>query len=309
MSTFFILLISSAFVYVLFTPPAPSGVVEEEVFIEGDETIEVGPYEYREHIEAVLVVADIFVLLIASIFSYAFARRTLRPIEEMRAREERFMADVAHELRTPLAVMRSGNDTVLRKPRSPQEYERFIRESNDEVKRLAGLTEGLLTLLTNERERAEACADVDFGALARREVARFASYAAERSVSLSADRTEEVIVHADAGSLVQLVQNLLKNAVDYNRPGGTVTVHIVRDGLDAVLSVRDTGVGIAETAQRHVFDRFYKVDEARSDVTRGAGLGLAIARDIARRFGGDIALESAPGAGSTFTVRLPLAHS
>ena len=308
LSTLGILVVTSSIILTLFTPPTPaatpittSPVLNHE---RGGHT-EVSRYEFREHLRDVVVVSDIFVLLLASLLSYFFARRTLQPIEDVYKRQTQFVSDVAHELRTPLAVMRSGAETMLRQERSAAEYRDFITDSHDEVLRLGRLTDQLLALLSSRQSERELTA-VDLDEIAAATTKRQQAYADDHHITLTYTGDASATILGDRDQLTQLLQNLIKNALDYNTEQGTVDVSLDTDDNRVTLTVRDTGIGIDPALQDRLFDRFYKVDAARSG-EGGAGLGLSIVKEIADRHHGEIALSSTPGTGTTIAISFPAA--
>ncbi len=307
---FIVLIISSVTILTLFTAkPAPI-VIE---YTNGSTTYDIDSggsefsfSELREHLEAVVILVDVGILILASIASYSLARRTLRPIEVVYKKQEQFMGDVAHELRTPLAVMKSGAEAALRKDRSVTEYIGFVRELLEEVNRMALLTDNLLFLLKNKSMGAVTYEPVDIARIAALQVNAFRDYAAEKQVTITLQAEETAVVRCIPGSIVQLFQNLIKNAIDYNVPGGTVSVQIKPEPHDVLIIVSDTGIGMSSADQNRVFERFYKADTARTQTkSSGTGLGLSIVRDIVDAHEGIIDISSTLGVGSTFTIRLP----
>jgi heavy metal sensor kinase len=225
-------------------------------------------------------------------------------------RQEQFVADAAHELRGPLAAVRSAIEVAISHDRSVDEYRETLAEVLDEACGLSKLANDLLTL-------AEACDDsrprpterVDLAAIARQSVAMFTAAAEERGLSIDLTTSGTTIVAGDAPQLRQVLGNLLDNAIRFTPPGGHLQLAVGADApTDTVtLTVADTGIGIAAAHLGHVFERFYKVDAARShdDDGRSGGLGLPICKAIVERHGGAIAVASQPGSGTTVTVRLP----
>ena len=239
--------------------------------------------------------------------------RLARTFDEMIARldsafrrQRQFTADASHELRTPLTVMKGQVDVALQKDRESQEYRRVLEAVNDEVDRLIRLAESLLTLTRADAGEipleleAVGVADLLAGA-----VDQARSTAIQRGVDLLYVLGDSATVRADEGLLLQLILNLLDNATKYTPAGGEVSVGWNVTGDRTGLWVRDSGKGIPEEHIPLIFDRFYRVDQARGRSEGGVGLGLAISRWIAEAHGGSIHVESAPGNGSTFTVLLP----
>jgi two-component system, OmpR family, heavy metal sensor histidine kinase CusS len=232
----------------------------------------------------------------------------LARLEESFKQQQRFIADASHELRTPLAVLRGETEVALEKERGPDDYRQSLSLIKDEAERLSRIVEDLFILaqqpidaptLMNERiVLNEIVADC---------VRAAQVLAARKAVRLSANGgAQPLTLRGDDELLKRMLLNLLDNAVKYTPEGGEISVELT--GLDgkARIVVRDTGQGIPEKDQPHIFDRFYRVDTARSRALGGAGLGLSIAHMIVKAHGGEIGVASAPGRGSVFTVELPL---
>jgi heavy metal sensor kinase len=220
-------------------------------------------------------------------------------------RQARFTADASHELRTPLAILRSHAELALSRPRTTEEYRTTIETCLKATGRMTGLVEGLLTLARADAGKLDLRREpIDLRQVVAESVALFGPLAASRNVALAASlQTAEV--RGDADRLAQVVTNLLSNAVQYNRPGGEVRIQLGTSADEAVLSVTDTGCGIPASDRPHLFERFYRVDKARSRSSGGNGLGLAICKSIVEAHGGTIGFETKPDQGSTFWVRLP----
>lgn len=219
----------------------------------------------------------------------------------------RFTADASHELRTPLTVLRTQADLALLKTRTAEEYQAALVTCQRAANRMAQLVEGLLMLA-----RADAgWLDLQHQTVDLRQVVDecldlLRPLAAEQKISISTELSD-LSVQGDAGWLSQVVINLVNNAIQYNRPGGEIRVRLAGDANWAVLSVADTGEGIAPEHQPHIFERFYRADKARSRATGGTGLGLAICKSIVESHGGSITFTTEVGSGSTFQVMLPRA--
>lgn len=235
----------------------------------------------------------------------------IRDITE-RLRVERvrrdFVANVSHELKTPLSGMALLASTLERAVvEDPDQARHFTQRLSQEVARLSGLVDDLLTLATYEEDRSEATHEtetVDLAALVREVVEGIEPQASGRHLHLSA-RTA-VPVMGRPMRLATLARNLIENAVRFTEPGGNVWVDVEARDDTAVLTVRDDGIGIPRSEQSRIFERFYRVDKARSRATGGTGLGLSIVKHVADQSGGTVKVESLVGVGSTFTVTLPL---
>ncbi len=220
--------------------------------------------------------------------------------------QRRFTADASHELRTPLAIMASQVEVALSRPRKSSEYRAVLASLAEDIQRVSGLIGQLLLLARAEAGQVPLERQpLDLGVLADAVVGSLAPLADRAGVSLRGERAGAVWVSGDRARLTQLIANLVDNALRYTPAGGEVVVAVVSEWQRAALRVADTGEGIPAAALPRVFDRFYRVDSARSRGAGGAGLGLAICRWITEAHGGEIGVESDCGRGTTFTVWLP----
>jgi two-component system phosphate regulon sensor histidine kinase PhoR len=228
-------------------------------------------------------------------------------IEAERVRHE-FISDVSHELRTPLSAMKLMLETVLLADDDAQARELFLPQVADEVERMVRLVEDLLELARSESGTVPLRREsLDLGEIAGGALNTFAPRADALEVELDLDAPERVWVEADRGRLIQVVMNLVDNALRHTPAQGKVTVEVGRAGADAILTVRDTGGGIPYADLPRIFERFYVVDRSRSRERGGTGLGLSIARNLVEAHGGRLTAESVLGQGATFTMRIPAA--
>jgi two-component system OmpR family sensor kinase len=235
----------------------------------------------------------------------------LERIERSFEVQRRFTADASHELRSPLSRLRAELEVTLRRPRDPAEYEEALRSCLEEVERLSWLTEELLGLARLDAgEGRELPTDaVLLTSIVEQAVRRLAPEAERRDVTLVAAPCPALSVKAAPGAASLAVANVLDNAVKFSPAGGRVTVRVFADNGEAVVSVADTGPGVPPDEIARLFERFHRGSAARSAEAPGTGLGLAISRALVEGQGGRIAVESPPGQGATFSIRLPLAPS
>ncbi len=217
----------------------------------------------------------------------------------------RFSADAAHELRTPLTALKGGLEVALRAERSPAEYRQVLAAKLEEVDRLIRLAEDLLFIGRSGADLASPRAPVDLEQVALEVLDVGARLAQPRGVTVRMEVADAVTVLGHASALHRAARNLVENAVNYTPAGGLVEVNVARDNGSGLLSVRDTGPGIAPGDVTRVFEPFVRLDAARDRASGGAGLGLSIARSIVAAHGGTITLETSPGHGCRFTIRLP----
>jgi signal transduction histidine kinase len=242
-------------------------------------------------------------VLLAGIGGWFLAGKSLAPVRVAFARQHAFVSDASHELRTPLAVIRANAEYLQQEQPDNAEARDIVGETD----RLSALVDSLLAVARGQKHEQGELASVDLGALIETAVASFQPLAAEHGLELTVATAEDLNVRGDREQQRQVIVILLDNAVRYTADGGRVHVQARRDGSNALVTVHDTGIGIGEQELSRVFERFYRADEARNRQSGGAGLGLAIARELVSRHGGKISVESTEGAGSTFTVQLPLA--
>ncbi len=219
-----------------------------------------------------------------------------------------FVSNASHELKTPLSTMKILIETMLyQDPMDPAMTKEFLSDINKEIDRLSSIIGDLLTLVKMDDEEVELEREnVPLGDLLGDNVKRLAPLARERGIEMTLTVKEAITVPGDAGRLTQVFYNLIDNAVKYTPRGGRVRVELARSGRKAVVKVADTGIGIPKEDQAHIFERFYRVDKARSRETGGTGLGLSIVSQIVKLHGGTVSLASEEEKGSTFTVELPM---
>lgn len=220
-------------------------------------------------------------------------------------RQREFLADTSHELRNPLMVVRANLD-LLELDLPPSERHDCLVESRQEVDRMSRLVSDLLFLTEVDVREAIVHARVDLAEVAKAVVRR--TQPLPGGLGLRLGLTDPAPVMGDRDRLRQLLANLVENAVRYTPPPGEIVVSVRRRGERAELAVADTGIGIAPEHHERIFERFYRVDPARTRSLGGSGLGLAIVRQIAEAHGGHVRVESTPGKGSEFTIELPIAE-
>jgi heavy metal sensor kinase len=231
----------------------------------------------------------------------------LARLEAAFTQTRRFAADAAHELRTPLAALRGGIEVALRAERPPEEYRRALASSLEEVERLIRLAEDLLLLSRATAGPEMTRAPVDLEPLLLDVFDMGARRGRAAGVSVRIDTMAPSAVRGDATALRGVLLNLVENAIKYTPPGGKVELGLTTGDGMAVVTVSDTGIGLDPADADRIFEPFVRLDAARTRDTGGAGLGLAIARSVAVAHGGTLSVESRPGAGSRFVLRLPLA--
>jgi signal transduction histidine kinase len=223
---------------------------------------------------------------------------------------QRFLADASHELRTPLTVVKCELEELVADSQATPEMADRIGSVLEEVHRLKYLVEGLLVLSrldTGEAQRESVC--FDLREIVTSTAEQMQLLAEDGGIDLQYFDLQPVLVQGDRTRLKQVVVNLLDNALKYTSSGGKVTLKTFRSCRQSVLEVRDTGIGIPHSALSHLFDRFYRVDDARSRDSGGVGLGLSIVSAICSAHGAELSVDSTLGAGSCFIVRFPEASA
>jgi two-component system OmpR family sensor kinase len=226
-------------------------------------------------------------------------------------RQKQFTSDASHELRTPLAVMRGEIEITLRRDRPPDEYKRVLTSNLEEILRLTRLIEDLLMLARGDSGQVELrCEPMDLGKLCQQMTEYITPLAAQREQILTYNSAKaEVIVNADMQRIKQLLLNLLDNAIKYTEPGGKITLSLMTEDKQAVITVSDTGRGIPNEDLPHIFERFFRRSAKTSDRSAsGFGLGLSIVKWIVDSHGGKIETKSQTGKGTDFIVKLPLSN-
>jgi signal transduction histidine kinase len=230
----------------------------------------------------------------------------MRPVRRSFDRQREFVADASHELRTPLAVIRTNAESIA----SAQQNGEAVDDIAAEARYMTRLLDDLLVLASSDRGGVIVVrAPFDLAEAARQTTRVVSAIADSAKVTVSVDAPTALVLDADAERCREVMLILLDNAIKYTPAGGRVALRVAADAGDAVISVADTGIGVPPQHVGRLFDRFYRVDKARSRAVGGAGLGLSIAREIVTAHGGTINIDSVPGSGTTVTVRLKITAS
>jgi two-component system sensor histidine kinase CiaH len=264
--------------------------------------------EVKNRVLTNLVVTNVIILVGGGVASYYLARRTLQPIEEAHEAQNRFTADASHELRTPIAAMRSETEVTLMNPKLTLAEAKTQMQSNlEELDKLTALSEGLLRLARFEH------ADLPKKPFELRQVVqdaidRVMPVAEAKNILITGEIPNGLRGMGDKASLTEAVVILLDNAIKYSPEKSEISLAAASNQRAISLSVKDQGPGIKATELPHIFERFYRADTARSKQhVQGYGLGLAIAKNIVDIHDGLLTAKSTVGKGSTFTVTLPKA--
>jgi heavy metal sensor kinase len=221
---------------------------------------------------------------------------------------KRFVADASHELRTPLAILRGELEALVEDGATTQDQRDQLGSLLEEVERLTKIVERLFALSRLDAGEAQAeWVTLDLGELAATTADQMRLLAEDKHIALTCETESRAAISGDRVRLKEIVVNLLDNAIKYTPAGGAIHLRVAAAHGQAVLEVTDTGIGIPAEALGHVFDRFFRVGRTTPDAPDGAGLGLSIVKSISNAHGGEVEVDSVPGRGSRFRVKLPLA--
>ena len=221
-------------------------------------------------------------------------------------KRQQFVSDASHELKTPLASIKLLSDSILQYDMDMETVREFAGDIADEADRLTRMTMKLLALTKDESNTTEVEAElIHIAPTVDRVIKMLASMARTKHIKITTDLSQDVPILIQEDDLYQIIFNLVENGIKYNVSGGTLSISVHRQDDIACLRIADTGTGIPPESLEHVFQRFYRVDKARSRESGGSGLGLAIVRAMVERNNGEIHLESTVGQGSVFSVYFP----
>ena len=221
-------------------------------------------------------------------------------------KRSRFVSDASHELKTPLASIKLLTDSILQNDMDMETVREFVGDIGNEADRLTRTTGKLLSLTKVDGQLTEDCEIINMAPTVERVVRMLSGIAQQNHITIESDLSEDSPVLILEDDLYQIAFNLIENGIKYNVSGGKLAVKLMRQNDNAILQVSDTGMGIPEDALSHIFERFYRVDKARSRATGGSGLGLAIVRAIVLRNRGEITVDTEVGKGTVFTVSFPV---
>lgn len=265
-------------------------------------------YRGQQKSTIILALFSMIALILASIAGYLMAGRAIVPIKTAYEKQRQFTADASHELRTPLSVVMSSIDVLQNDSSQTSSFiKQVIDDMKDETKRMAKLVADLLAIARNDSYGiALVKQKFDVIEMIEQVIRKMNPLAESKNVKLYFAKQPVLEIYADMERIKQLLVILVDNAIKYTPENGVVTIKTgySSDGKKVKLIITDTGIGIPKEDQPHIFDRFYRVDKARSRESGGAGLGLAIAKGIVGLHGGELSVESNAGSGATFIVLL-----
>ncbi len=281
---------------------APNSALQEQ-FIASRET---AAKDAKNRVLVSLVLINVIILLLGGGVSYVLARRSLRPIEEAHQSLEQFTADASHELRTPIAAMRSEIEVALMQPKLTIKEAKTVLSSNlEELETLTQLTSGLLSIARLE-ENSVVTSVQKVEPIIQTAIKRLEQKAKLQNIKVHPAFTAGLTVRANAESLSEALSTILDNAIKYSSPKSSIDVTTSKSKQHTIIKIKDYGIGIQPDDLPHVFERFYRADTARSKAGAGGhGLGLAIARQLIEHQNGTISITSTPKKTTVVTVTLP----
>lgn len=288
---------------------APPNPLNQPIPLQIDGRPSPRPEDVLRDLVTTLLIVNSLLLVLAMILSYWLAGVTLEPIEEAYHRQRRFLSDASHELRTPLAILQADTENALANTRiSTAEKERAL-STLEEIQRMSSIVKDLLTLSRlDETEFIKTTLEpINIQPTLSKLIERFQPLATQRNIKLkfTAPKEEHLTIRASEELLTQSLGNVIKNAIQYNQPNGSVVVELASVQKHVVITIRDTGIGMASEDVDKVFERFYRVDKSRSRETGGSGLGLAIVQASIQQLHGSIEVKSALNVGTTVTLTFP----
>jgi two-component system sensor histidine kinase CiaH len=257
-----------------------------------------------DHIQLQIFIIDAITFIIAAIGSYWLAGATLKPIKKTLEAQEAFSADASHELRTPLAVMKTDIEVLLRSKEvfSPN-VTNVLKSNLEEITILTTMTSDLLELSRGNNKAGE---DVSINVLLQEESTKLQTLAQQKDVSLVCENSTDVLLaEGNKEGLRRVFKNIIANAITYTPAQGIVTIIVENLKEKILITISDNGIGIDQKDLPHIFDRFYKADNARTHAKNGSGLGLAIAKRIIEQYKGSITIESTLGKGTDVKIIVP----
>ena len=230
----------------------------------------------------------------------------VRRLQRSENKRRQFVSDASHELKTPLASIKLLSDSILQNNMDAATAREFMEDIGNEADRLNKMSQKLLNLARSEDPAEIDCEIVYIYPTIEKVVRMLSLLAQQNDVNIHVDRREDSTILMQEDDLYQILFNLVENGIKYNISGGSVHIQLLRQSDNAIIIISDSGVGIPPESLEHIFERFYRVDKARSRSTGGSGLGLSIVRSMVERNKGTIQVESIPGTGTTFTVTFPI---
>ena len=249
-----------------------------------------------------LIITDIFILIATAGFSFILAGKTLKPIQQSIETQKAFAENASHELRTPLAVIKNDIEVCLRETNPSKELIQTTMKSNlEEINRMSSIAEDLLLLARLDNRIISERKEININELVKKVFSRMQSLGANKNIKFKVLTSEPFVVHGTENSLERVILNIAQNSIDSIKNNGSITAKIAKNGTYVLISITDTGSGIAAENLPNIFKRFYKGNSAT-----GTGLGLSIVKGIIEQHNGQIYVDSILGQGTTVNIKLPI---
>lgn len=259
------------------------------------------------HLKDSIIMEDVITIFFFGGLAFFLAGRNLRPIQDTLEKQKRFIADASHDLRTPLAIMKTDCEVDLKRNNMSQEEAHDLLKSNlEEINRMSVMVEQLLFLSRNNEWQKQKMETVSLGIFARKIVKRIQVLAKNKNINLDISETQEGKIMGNELDLEKMLLNIIKNAIDYTPSGGKIDVSVRRIKNKMELCVKDLGIGISTEHLPHITEPFYKADRARAGESMGSGLGLSIVKEIVERHKGTIKINSTLGKGTQVLISFPV---
>jgi len=309
---FILLIVSGAFSYLYddmtasLTLGVKNGISAKSATLMGETIAKQMEYAKTKNLIAVTTL----VVLVASIFGYIIARITLKPTRDALSSQKQFIGNVAHELRTPLAIIKTNTEVALFDQSLGEKLKHTLRSNVEELDRASDIINNLVSLNVLVRPERIHFGNVDLGMIVENVVRKLAPLAAQRELEITVRKSEFRLVWGNATALEQIAMNLLKNAIIYTSPGGRITLTIVPTYRgDIELTVQDSGIGIARKDLFRILEPFYRADHSRARKQGGSGLGLTIVSELVKLHSGKLNIKSALKQGTTVLISLPCGNT
>ncbi|MCL5795586.1 MAG: HAMP domain-containing histidine kinase [Patescibacteria group bacterium] len=266
--------------------------------------------ESKSHLITNLVYFNILILILSSVTSYFWARKTMKPIEEAMLAQNPFTADASHELRTPLTAMKSEIEVNLRDKKLNLNTAKKLLASNlEEISKLESLSNALLKLARYEERPKTQFSKISLSDVVAEAYEKLEKIATHKSIKFK-NNLQNIYVIGDRESLVELFIIFIDNAIKYSPKSAIVNIDIVKEGSWVIIKIKDRGIGIKSSDLPYIFNRFYRADSSRSkEKIQGYGLGLSIAKQIVDLHNGTIGVFSKPGKGTEFRIKIPIKNT
>ncbi|MHB8710568.1 MAG: sensor histidine kinase [Minisyncoccota bacterium] len=248
----------------------------------------------------------IAVIAVTAGFGYLVARLTLAPTRTALVTQKRFVSNIAHEIRTPLSILKTNNEVTLLEPNLDPRTRKMLRSNIEETDRIAHTINNFLSMSSFQKPEKIEFIAIDLGKVLGHVLQILTPFAEHKNISIVVKKSEYRVVIGNADALDQILANILKNAITFTKPGGSILVTIEPDYHGSInFTVEDTGVGISQKDLQSIFEPFYRADYSRNRAFGGSGLGLSIVKELVRLHRGKISIRSTSGKGTTVLVSFP----